>query len=198
MMPMRSASAKASSWSWVTRMVVVPRRLVEHQHRGLVRQRARHRDALLLAARELRRLALAEALERDQLQQFVAPPAALGGAHAAHPQRELDVVGHGHVAEQRVVLEHEADAALARRYMGDVATAEQDPAVLDRRQAGEGAQQGALAAAARAEQHEELARRDVQRDVVDDRRAVVALRDLLELDRHADPRPTHGHPEAPW
>ena len=173
-------------------------RLVEHQHGRLVGERARHGDALLLAAGELRRLALAEPLEGDQLQQLLAPLASLGGAHAAHAQRELDVVGHGHVAEQRVVLEHEADAALPGRHVGDVPAAEQDAAMVDRAQAGERPQQRALAAAAGAEQHEELARRDVQRDVIDDRRAVIPLRDLLELDRHADPRPLPAILGAPW
>jgi hypothetical protein len=88
--------------------------LIEQQHLRLVRQRARHGDALLLAAGELRGQALVHAFERHELQQFLATLAPVGGLHAAHPQRELDVVGHGHVAEQRVVLEHEADAALAR------------------------------------------------------------------------------------
>ena len=72
MTPIRSAIAKASSWSCVTRMVVMPsflldpadrasefladlgveraEGLVEEQHLGLVRECAGDRDALLLAA----------------------------------------------------------------------------------------------------------------------------------------------------
>ena len=90
-------------------------RLVEQQHARLVRERARERDALLLPARELARQALLVAVERHELQQLGASPAPLGAAHAARTQRELDVVGHGHVAKQRVVLEHETDLALAAR-----------------------------------------------------------------------------------
>ena len=54
------------------------------------------------------------------LQQLLAAGAPVGGLHAPHAQREFDVVGHGHVAEQRVVLEHEADAAVARAHVRDV------------------------------------------------------------------------------
>ena len=181
MTPMRSASAKASSWSCVTRMVVMPSSrwicadraaqffadlrveraegLVEQQHLRLVRERARHGDALLLAAGELRRQAVVHALERDQPQQLLAAGPALGRLACADAQRELDVLADGHVAEQRVVLEHEADAALARRDVRDVAAVQRDAAVIDLGQAGDGAQQRALAAAAGPEQHEELALR---------------------------------------
>jgi hypothetical protein len=217
--PMRSASAKASSWSCVTRMVVVPRRrctsrTVSRSSTRILASSAPKGSSSTSTAgscasaratatrccwppESCAGLALAEALERHELQQLRAALAALGRAHAAHLQRELDVLGHRHVAEQRVVLEHEADAALARRHVGDVAAAEQDAAVLDVGQAGEGAQQRALAAAAGAEQHEELARGDVERDVVDDGPALVALRDLFELDRHAArPRAARGIPRA--
>jgi hypothetical protein len=75
MTPIRSASSKASSWSCVTKMLVMrssrwiarrvrrssvrilasraPKRLVEEQDLRLMRERARERDPLLLAAREL-------------------------------------------------------------------------------------------------------------------------------------------------
>ena len=107
-------------------------RLVEQQHARLVRQRASERDALLLTARELARQALVVALERDEPQQLRAPAAPVGAPHAARAQRELDVVGHRHVAEQRVVLEHEADLALPRADVRDVAAMQHDAAVIDR------------------------------------------------------------------
>ena len=158
--------------------------LIEQQHLGLVRQGARHRHALLLAAGQLRRQPLVHALERHQPQQLLAACAAHLAAHVAHAQRELDVLGHRHVAEQRVVLEHQAHAALARGDVRDVAPVQGDAAVIDPRQPGDGAQQRALAAAAGPEQHEELAVADVERDVVDDRHAAVVLGDLVEGDGH--------------
>ena len=108
-------------------------RLVEQQHPRLMRERACERDALLLAARQLARQPFVVAVERDELQQLGAPLAPLRAAHAARAQRELDVVRHGHVAEQRVVLKDEADLALLRAEARDVAPVQHDAAVIDRR-----------------------------------------------------------------
>ena len=90
---MRSDIAIASLWSCVTHSadscmrhdqlaqpgarllaqlgVEVGQRLVEQDHRRVVDQRARERDALLLAARELVRKALAEVAERELLERRV-------------------------------------------------------------------------------------------------------------------------------
>ena len=150
-----------------------------------MRQRARDGDALLLAAGQLRRQSIVHAFERDQAQQLLAAlRAGLGALHAPHAQRELDVLADGHVPEQRVVLEHEADAALPRRDVRDIVAVQGDAAVIDAGQPGDRAQQRALAAAARAEQHEELALADFQRNVVDDRRALIPFGDLIERDGH--------------
>ncbi len=51
-------------------------------------------------------------------------------------------------------------------------------------QAGHGAQQSALATAAGPQENEEFAVADVQRDIVDDRNALVALGHLIEGDGH--------------
>ena len=92
-------------------------RLVQQQHLGLDRQRARQRDALPLSAGELMRIAVGEPVELHQLQQLVhlAPDFRRSRAARArlHAQAEGDVLEHGHVPEQRVVLEHEADLPLA-------------------------------------------------------------------------------------
>src|SRR5262249_14995194 len=140
--------------------------------------------ALLLAARELARQAVGEALERYQLQQLVTPLRALTASDAPHAQRKLNVLPDRHVAEQRVVLKHQADAAIARTHIGDIAAVKGDAPVVDVGQAGGNAQQCALAAAARSEQHKKLTGLDLQRSVVDDRCAVVTLGNLLEIDRH--------------
>ena len=158
---------------------------VEQQHLRLVRQRARHGDALLLAAGELARQALVHAFERHELEQFLAPGAPVGGLHAPHAQREFDVVGHGHVAEQRVVLEHEADAAIAGPDVGHVAAVQGNAPVVDAREAGDGPQQGALAAARGTQQHEELALAHLDGNVVDDGLVLIPFGDLVEGDGHA-------------
>ena len=48
-------------------------RLVEEQHGGPVHERARHGDALLLAARELAREPVAELLEADERERLLDP-----------------------------------------------------------------------------------------------------------------------------
>ena len=159
-------------------------RLVEQEHRRAIGESARDRDALALAARELLRAPPAEAREPDQLEQLLAPLPALLLGDARDAQRELDVVRHRHVAEERVVLEHEADAAILGSEPGDVAAVEEDLAGVDLGEARDHAQERALAAAARPEQHEELAGRDLERDAVDDRGVAVALGEVLDADRH--------------
>jgi hypothetical protein len=149
-----------------------------------MRERPRERDALLLPARQFARQPLLVAFESHDLQQLIAATLALGRAHAARAQREFDVIGHRHVAEQRVVLEHEADFAVACTEVRDVAAVQHDAAVVDGRQPGDRAQQRALAAARWAQQHEQLAVGDVRRDVADRSAAVVLLGDLFESDRH--------------
>ena len=158
---------------------------VEQQHLRLVRQRARHGHALLLAAGELARQPLVHAFERHQLEQLLAPGAPIGGLHAPHAQREFDVVRHGHVAEQRVVLEHQADATIARTHVGDVAAVQRNAPVIDAREAGNGPQQGALAAARGAQQDEEFALAHLDGNVVDDGLILIPFGDLVECDGHA-------------
>ena len=104
-MATRSASSSASSWSWVTKMVVTPvaswmaaklaaqrfahrgvqraEGLVEQQHLGRDRQRTRQRHPLALAAGELVGEAFAQAVELDQLEQLVDAPVDLFALSAA-------------------------------------------------------------------------------------------------------------------
>ena len=89
-----------------------------------------------------------------------------------------------HVPEQRVVLEHEADAALARADVRNVASVKGNTAVVHAGKAGDGAQQRALAAAAGAEQDEKLAIANIDGNVVDDGEALVPLGNLVEDYRH--------------
>ena len=67
-------------------------RLVEQQHARLDRERARERDALLHAARELVRVAVAGVPEADELEQLVDALVALGRSLAADAQPERDVL----------------------------------------------------------------------------------------------------------
>ncbi|MCH3719021.1 hypothetical protein LZB68_08060, partial [Campylobacter lari] len=72
--------------------------------------------------------------------------------------------------EQRVVLEHHADAALFRGNLfggrGDDRAVQQDAAGAYRLEAGDGAQHGGLAAAGFAQQAADVAGRQAQRQVL--------------------------------
>ena len=85
------------------------------------------------------------------------------------------------------MLEDESHVALAGVDVGHVAAVQSHPAMVDLGETGNGAQQRALAAAARAEQHQEFPIGHVQRHVVDDRQTLVALGHLVEDDGHGTP-----------
>ena len=86
-----------------------------HQHEvGLEHQGAGHGDALLLAAGQLAGAAVAHLRQFHHLQDLGDALFDLGLADVAHLQREGEVLVDRHVREQRIVLEHHADAALVR------------------------------------------------------------------------------------
>ena len=76
------------------RGIQVGQRLVEQQHARLDRQRARQRDALLLAAGQLARQARGERLELGQAQHLGHARLRGGRRHAPHLQPERDVARH--------------------------------------------------------------------------------------------------------
>ena len=85
------------------------------------------------------------------------------------------------MAVERVVLEHHADAAEARRHVGHVPALDLDAAARRRFQPGEEAAGGGLARARRPEQHDELAELEVKVEPVERDGAVgEPLRHLLE------------------
>ena len=169
-------------------------RLVQQQQLGLDRQRAGQRHALPLAAGKLRRIAVLQIAELHQLQQAQHPLADLALGHAFRTaldaETEGDVVEHRHVAEQRVVLEHEADIAVARRGSRPPAgNASFSAAGIRPVQAGEDAQQRGLARSRRAEQRQELAVPRRQRHAIQGGEIAELLDDPRQFDRHTVLRP---------
>ena len=106
--------------------------LVHQAHRRFGDDRAAERDALLLSAGELRRLALEQAVETEELGGALQPSRDIGRGDLAHLESEHDVLGHGQVREQRVALEHHRDVAPRRRKAGHVAPVDQDAAARRR------------------------------------------------------------------
>ena len=133
--PTWSASAAASSKSWVTRIVgsassrssswssirtaafvwasSAEQRLVEQQDARLERERPRERDPLALAARQLADAGRGQVGDPEPLEQLVHGRAASGA--------EADVREHVEVGEQRVLLEQVAHPATLRRHVDALA-----------------------------------------------------------------------------
>ncbi len=100
-------------------------RLVEQQHLRLIDECPRKRDALLLPTGELRRPPIFEPAQLHQIQHFPRMRGALAQIHPAHARPIRNVLQHGHVREQRIVLEHCVDVALVRRHGRHIAAVEQ-------------------------------------------------------------------------
>jgi hypothetical protein len=124
-------------------------------------------------------------LEPDQFECLAHARGDLLGGQPARAQREGDVVGHAQVREDGVVLEHHAETAALRRHVRDVGAVDEDLPAVDLGKAGDHHQRRRLPRSGRAEQREELARRDRRADAVDDRLLGVALADVSPLDRAA-------------
>ena len=102
----------------------------------------------------------------------------------AHPQAERDVLEDREVAEQRVVLEHEADLAVARVRRRRILAVKRDGTAVRPLEPGDDAKQGGLPGAGGAEQGEELAGLHGQAHVVHGDEVAEALVDAGKLNAH--------------
>ena len=91
-------------------------RLVHQHDARLGGERARHADALALAAGQFMRQAVAiwRAVEPHQIEQFVHPRGNLGGRRAEQLRRDADIVGDADMRKQPAALEHVADPPAQR------------------------------------------------------------------------------------
>ena len=107
--------------------VQVRQRFVEQQHLRFQHQRARHRDALLLAARQF---ATAGGRHSPSGPPAPARPCArsarLGLVEAGKLQPIADIFQHRHMRKQRVGLKHHRHVAVGRGQRGHVLVADQD------------------------------------------------------------------------
>ena len=111
--------------------VEVRERLVHQEHARVADDRAPHRDALALAARELTRLALQQVCEPERLAGCLDAAPDLAFRRPTRAQPEGDVLEHRHVGVERVVLEHHRDVAAARVEVADAPLADEDLALGD-------------------------------------------------------------------
>src|SRR5204863_9931299 len=98
-----------------------------------------------------------------------------GLGHATQPQTERNVVEHGQMREECVILEHEPDIAAVRRLVVEALTTHPDRTATQRLEPGDTAQGRRLAAAARPKQREKFALMDLERDRPDADQRRIAL-----------------------
>src|SRR5206468_9191322 len=91
-------------------------------------ERARERDALLLATGHASGITILVASEPDHREGGPDALAALALRHAPHLETKRHVLSRGHMREQRVALEYDAEATLGRMHCGQVAALEPDRA----------------------------------------------------------------------
>ncbi len=119
-----------------------------------------------------------------QTEHFLDPLLDLGLRQTVLLETEGDVLLNGHVREQGIRLEHHVDRPLVRRHVGDVLAIEEDAPFGGSLEARQHAQQGRLARAGTAQQREDLALMNAQRDVIDRHRFVELLGDAIDLQQH--------------
>jgi hypothetical protein len=136
--------------------------LVHEEHAGVADDRPAHGDPLALPPGQLARLALEEIGDAENARDLGDARPDLRLLGSPHLQTEPDVVRDRHVRIQRVVLEHHRHVALARLELVHRTVADRDRPAADLLEAGDHAEHRRLTAAGRADEHDELAVRDLE------------------------------------
>ena len=173
------------------RLVEIAGRLVGDQDRRVRRQRAGERDALLLAAGELRRIVVEPLGEPDRGE--LALGARISVAHAGEFERHGDVFQRRHGRDQVKRLKHDADIAAAKARQrvlvepAEVRAGHHDRAGVGALEAGHHHQQRRFARARRTDQADRLAAPYIQVDVLEDMDAgrAAAERQIDAAEREA-------------
>src|SRR6267142_2711675 len=167
------------------------RRLVEDQDRRVGKKRARQRDALPLAARQLdaafadqRAVALRQS--QDELMRVGKTRGLLDRRHAGARPAVGDVLGQRAVKQDRILL-HDRDLAAQRmlRRLSDILTVDQDSSAADVVKPLHQLDEGGLAGAGAADQPDAFAGADVHRQPVIQRDAMAAVEECHVLEHDA-------------
>ena len=153
-----------------------------HQHQlGVEDQGAGQRNPLLLAARQLRGAAVDELAHLHHVQCAGDTGFAVGLGHSPDFQREGQVLAHGHVRKQRIVLEHHADAALVRGHLVDRPPGQPDFPMSRGFEPRKHHQAGRLARTRWPEHRQELSLADGQVQIFDDKSlSIIAFLHVLK------------------
>ncbi len=128
--------------------------------------------------------ALAQLSHVDDVQQFGDTRLALRLGDTLDVEAEGNVFLDGHVGEKGVVLEDEAGATFLRGEAGHIAPVQHNRAAIRRGQAGDHAQESALAAATGTQQDEQFPVGDVERDIIDNMLCAKSLGGVANLNGH--------------
>jgi hypothetical protein len=171
----------------VTQLGVEIRQRFIHQADARLRNNgAPERHALALPAGQLRRLALEQLFETDDLRHALKPLVALGAGYPAHAQAEDDILGHAQMRKQGVGLEDHRDLALGRRQMGDVGTADGNRTTVELFEACDQTKRCGFAAAGWTKQHQQRAFLCRETDVVDGPHRAPILGNVIQRNRRHD------------
>ena len=102
----------------------------------------------------------------------------------AHLEAERDVVAYGHVAKQGIVLEYEAHTALLHGQPGGILARQQHASRVSHFQSGDDSQDRALARSGGTQKGDELARADLERDILHGLKRAIALGEVSDFDPH--------------
>jgi hypothetical protein len=139
-------------------------RLVREEDLGPAGERPRERGSMAHAPRELVRLDVGERREAHLREPAGGRLPDLVGSETLQPERVLDVLSHAEPGEERRVLEQQRTIGSG---LEDRATIQRNLAGIGPLETGEQVQDRRLAAAGGPDQADELARADVEGDVVE-------------------------------
>ena len=160
------------------------KRLVHQENIGVDDERPRKADPLAHAAGKFLREGELETVESDEVDRFQRAPARFVLGDLFCPESELDIGEHGQPRKQRKTLKHHGDAIdrtgyLLAKIAHLAAGGENEP--------GDDPQERGFAAARPAEQADDFVLFQIERHIVEDRRAklarsgLVALRDVSDF-----------------
>ncbi len=162
--------------------VEVGERLVHQERLGLAHDRAGQRDSLALPSRELPRKALEQVVKAQDPRSTRDRGIDLVLRLLGDLERKGNVLGHRHVRIEGVVLEHHRHVALDGIDEVHEPVSDHDLTCIGVFEAGDDAEDRALPASGRAEQDEELAVGDPERDVADRLDLAETLYQVLDQD----------------
>lgn len=146
-------------------------RLVEEDDLRLERERPRQRHALALSAGETGRERTVQAVQPETAQETVRALVRLRAQLRVKAQGVANILAHGHILKEGIVLKHQSHAAPLGRQARDVRAVFQNAPGVGRFQPREDSQERRLAAAGGPQHGEKFAARHVKADVVEHGRA---------------------------